>query len=260
LSNGEREAIADLLLEMAYSWVNVEREIEVNFPGLSEAIRAAFKIEARYQENWAGDPATVYFLSYDVRDPQARVMAKQVRDAQSTVIGVVSNHVRVWDQRSVLEVEIVTPGRASDGETCARLRPNATAFVSVEDVPTPEITSSVPLIERDGYQLTPIEVPFYDALRDTGLFFSVQPWIQGTDRKYRLDFLIFYDGGAVAVELDGHEYHKSKEHRRRDAARDRWFAGRGIKTLRWTGSEVHADAGKCVAELLDVLRGANARP
>ncbi|MDX6590841.1 MAG: hypothetical protein QOJ13_37 [Gaiellales bacterium] len=72
------------------------------------------------------------------------------------------------------------------------------------------MAGSVPLTEVDGYQLTPIEVPFYKALRETGLVFAVQPWIQGTDRHYRPDFLVFYDGGAVVVELDGHEYHKTK--------------------------------------------------
>ena len=79
-------------------------------------------------------------------------------------------------------------------------------YPSVEDVPTQKPSGgAVPYIERDGYWLTPIEVPFYEALRETALFFAVQPWIQGVDRKYRLDFLVLYDGGAVAVELDGHE-------------------------------------------------------
>lgn len=39
------------------------------------------------------------------------------------------------------------------------------------------------------------------------------------------------------LALDGHEWHKTKEHRSRDAERDRWFAARKIQTLRWTGSQ-----------------------
>lgn len=42
-------------------------------------------------------------------------------------------------------------------------------------------------------------------------------------------------GGMVAVELDGHESHQSKEQRQRDARRDRWFAGRDVRTLRVDG-------------------------
>jgi very-short-patch-repair endonuclease len=55
---------------------------------------------------------------------------------------------------------------------------------------------------------------------------------RGTDRRYRLDFLAFYDGAAVAVELDGHGWHKTKEQRSSDATRDRWFAARKVTTLR----------------------------
>jgi very-short-patch-repair endonuclease len=120
--------------------------------------------------------------------------------------------------------------------------------------------SAVGLVERDGYWLTPIEVPFYDALRETALLFSVQPWMQTTDRRYRFDFLIHYDGGVLAVELDGHDFHKTKEQRGRDAQRDRWFAARKITTVRFTGSQVYADPQGCVKELLDVLRAAGARP
>ncbi len=130
----------------------------------------------------------------------------------------------------------------------------------VTDLPMEKPESQVPLVERDGYWLTPIEVPFYDALRDTGLFFAVQPWIQGVDRRYRLDFLVFYGGGTVAVELDGHEWHKTKEQRQRDAKRDRWFNARGVRTLRWTGSEVAADPQACVKDLMDIVRGTHARP
>jgi very-short-patch-repair endonuclease len=131
----------------------------------------------------------------------------------------------------------------------------------LSDLPTqPIMAGSVPLTEVDGYQLTPIEVPFYQALRETGLVFAVQPWIQGTDRRYRPDFLVFYDGGAVVVELDGHEFHKTKGQRGQDAARDRWFQARGVTSLRWTGSQVNADPDGCVKELLDVLRGSQARP
>jgi very-short-patch-repair endonuclease len=129
----------------------------------------------------------------------------------------------------------------------------------VSDVPIEKPDSNVPLTQRDDYWLTPIEVPFYEALRETGLIFAVQPWIQGVERRYRLDFLIFYDGGMVAVELDGHEAHKSKEQRMRDAKRDRWFAERKVTTVRWTGSEVRRDPQECVRQLLSILRGTQAR-
>ena len=102
-------------------------------------------------------------------------------------------------------------------------------------------------------------MPFYDALRDTGLVFAVQPWIQGVETRFRLDFLIFYDAGMVGVELDGHETHKTKEQRTKDARRDRWFAARKVRMLRWTGSEVMRNPQECVRELIEIVRGRQAR-
>ena len=119
--------------------------------------------------------------------------------------------------------------------------------------------STVPLEARGPYFLTPIEVPFYDALAETGLTFSVQPWLQHADTKYRPDFLVFYDGGAVAVELDGHDFHKTKEQRGADAAKDRWLQARGLRVVRFTGSQVFADVQGCIGELLDVVRQSQAR-
>jgi hypothetical protein len=105
--------------------------------------------------------------------------------------------------------------------------------VAVEDVPTPPpsgSSSGTPFIERDGHLLTPIEVPFFDALRETGATFAVQPWVQGTDGKYRPDFIVFYGGASVVVELDGHEFHKTKEQRAHDNRKARWFEKRGMKS------------------------------
>lgn len=116
------------------------------------------------------------------------------------------------------------------------------------------------LKDRWPYDLTPIEAQFYDALAETGLTFSVQPWLQHADRKYRADFLIHYDGRAVVVELDGHDWHKTKDQRGKDAAKDRWLQARGIRVVRFTGSQVYADTQGCVRELLDVVRQSQARP
>jgi len=90
-------------------------------------------------------------------------------------------------------VRVVSIGTPAEGQVCGRPgQPPPKKHIDVTDVPVEKPESRVPLEERDGYWLTPIEVPFYDALRETGLVFAVQPWIQGVERRYRLDFLIFY--------------------------------------------------------------------
>jgi hypothetical protein len=50
-----------------------------------------------------------------------------------------------------------------------------------------------------------------------------------------------YDGGVIAVELDGHDWHKTKEQRGKDASKQNWLAARKITTVRFTGSQVFAD-------------------
>lgn len=123
-----------------------------------------------------------------------------------------------------------------------------------------EARGRVPSVLRGPHDLTPIEAPFYDALAETGLTFSTQTWFQHADRRYRVDFIVWYDGRGVVVELDGHDYHKTKEQRTKDAERDRWLGARGIRVVRFTGNEVYADAERCVRELLDVVRQSQARP
>lgn len=72
--------------------------------------------------------------------------------------------------------------------------------------------------------------------------------------------LVWYDGRGVAVELNGHDYHKTKEQRSYDAARDPWLQARGIRVVRFTGSQEYAVPQGCIRELLDVVRQSQARP
>lgn len=197
-------------------------------------------------------------ILFDVEQQQAREAAHTMRSDLrflENVVGKLSS--RDWAN---VEVRVVSAGTPAEGQVCGRLfEPPPKTRVDVTDIPAEKPDSNVPLEKIDGYWLTPIEVPFYKALRETGLVFAVQPWVQGVESRFRLDFLTFYDGGMVAVELDGHESHKTKEQRVRDAKRDRWFEARKVRTLRWTGTEVHAHPEECVRELLEIVRGRQAR-
>ena len=64
---------------------------------------------------------------------------------------------------------------------------------------------------------------------------------------YRIDFA--YPDKKLAVELDGHDYHKTKEQRKYDAKRDRALSLEGWNVIRFTGSEVYQNAQKCVDEI-----------
>jgi len=68
--------------------------------------------------------------------------------------------------------------------------------------------------------------------------------------KYRLDFAIDPEEERIAVECDGHEFHeRTKEQAARDKGRDRALQAAGWRVLRFTGSEIWADPGKCAREV-----------
>jgi very-short-patch-repair endonuclease len=130
--------------------------------------------------------------------------------------------------------------------------------------PVPETTQSgVPLKRRgrrEQHLLTPIEAMFYDALAETDLMFFTQPSIQQASQEYRIDFVVFYGGRAVVVELWGHDFHKTPEQQDHDTNRERWLQSRGLSVVRFTGRQINRDVQGCVNELRDILRQKRARP
>lgn len=63
---------------------------------------------------------------------------------------------------------------------------------------------------------------------------------------YKVDFTY----GICVVELDGHEYHKTKEQRDYDYKRERYLQRCGHIVIRFTGTEVFLDARKCVIDMI----------
>ncbi len=71
---------------------------------------------------------------------------------------------------------------------------------------------------------------------------------------YVLDFAYVNNGYKLAIEIDGHEHHSSKQARAKDAARDRYMHENGWETIRFTGSEIYKDALKCVEETIRIIQ------
>lgn len=68
---------------------------------------------------------------------------------------------------------------------------------------------------------------------------------------YRVDFAI--PDKKIVIELDGHEYHKTKEQRTNDAKRERDLQLLGWNVIRFTGSEIYQDVAKCVAQVVEFI-------
>lgn len=91
--------------------------------------------------------------------------------------------------------------------------------------------------------------------------FDLRARTQVTIRRYRVDVLLRTSRAAVAVELDGHQWHeRTKRQAERDKSRDRdLLIADGITTIRFTGSEIVRDARFCAEEAIDAIDALDAR-
>lgn len=65
---------------------------------------------------------------------------------------------------------------------------------------------------------------------------------------YKADFVF----GRFVIEIDGHEFHKTKEQREHDYNRERYLQRRSFFIVRFTGTEIFQNADKCVQEFLEI--------
>ncbi|EDN70716.1 protein containing DUF559 [Beggiatoa sp. PS] len=102
-------------------------------------------------------------------------------------------------------------------------------------------------MEQLELSLTPIEKMFWEAGKGIIKNMEPQKWIG----RYRVDF--FVSEKNLIIELDGHDYHKTKEQRTHDAERQRFLELNGYRVTRFTGTEIYQNVNKCVKETIDLL-------
>lgn len=92
---------------------------------------------------------------------------------------------------------------------------------------------------------TPIELRLQDALKAAGIGFTTQPLLLG---RYLADILI--SQVPIIIEADGWQ-HNRPEVRAKDVRRDADLLAAGYRTFRFTGTEINADAVKCIQSVID---------
>ena len=98
---------------------------------------------------------------------------------------------------------------------------------------------------------SPIEQLFFEAAKDLFCFANRGIIAQYEIHPYHIDFAL--PPHKIAIEIDGHEYHKTKEQRRHDAQRDCFLIKEGWKVIRFTGSEVFKDAPGCIQQVKEII-------
>ncbi|MFK4794932.1 endonuclease domain-containing protein [Sphingobium sp. ZW T5_29] len=111
------------------------------------------------------------------------------------------------------------------------------------------LISTAPYLSH--YTESPIETAMFlsliHELRGKSDYITVKP--QEQIGRYRADFLLECEGRRLVVECDGHDFHeRTKKQAARDRSRDRWFISECIHVMRFTGSEIYADALSCARQ------------
>lgn len=68
---------------------------------------------------------------------------------------------------------------------------------------------------------------------------------------YQPDFV--FEEDKIVIEIDGHDYHKTKEQRFNDYTRERYLMKNGYTVIRFMGTEVFLNAEKCVEEMFEIM-------
>jgi hypothetical protein len=101
---------------------------------------------------------------------------------------------------------------------------------------------------------SPIEEAFSKELGALADAIEMEHWFGDPEKhsRYRVDFLL--KDARVVVELDGHNYHSTREQLEKDAVRQRYLSRAGYTVIRFTGREIHRDPAACVAELREIYK------
>lgn len=101
---------------------------------------------------------------------------------------------------------------------------------------------------------SPIELRFYDRIKFLVNGLEPQWEIPVDGHRYKADFAL--PSKKIAIELDGHDYHKTKEQRTNDARRERDLQKAGWKVIRFAGTEIYKSLDKCCEDTLNLIGGA----
>lgn len=113
-------------------------------------------------------------------------------------------------------------------------------------------------------QMSPIEQIFYicadifTILHDNSIDIEQQKFIVVNGKKYRADFYAerfligneeHYLKNPIIIELDGHDYHSTKEQRNYDYERENNLKLAGYHVIRFTGSQVFRTPFDCIEKV-----------
>jgi len=101
---------------------------------------------------------------------------------------------------------------------------------------------------------SPLERAFLRAMRKHNDLDTFKPNVQVLGGRYRIDFAD--TDRRIGIEIDGHQWHSTKQAFARDRVRQREIETAGWRIVRFSGQEVHTNPQTCVDELRDWIKKA----
>ena len=99
-----------------------------------------------------------------------------------------------------------------------------------------------------------IEKEFSKELGDLADSIESEHWFGDSEKhsRFRVDFIL--KDARLIIELDGHEYHSTKEQLEKDAIRQRYLSRSGYTVIRFTGREINSSPAACVADVRTIYK------
>lgn len=162
-------------------------------------------------------------LNYKSQKKQSRKLSVKFEIASRTAMALLCQHWKIFQ----------TEKERQDALLIAEIFPQQTSYL-VESLPKCES----PIERAFVFELARHCIPAIPQ-------YAIPP--------YRADFALA--DYRIVVELDGHDYHASREARQRDAQRDRFLSANGWRVIRFTGREVYQHPSRCAIDLSHIIKG-----
>ncbi|OGZ01537.1 MAG: hypothetical protein A2946_03655 [Candidatus Liptonbacteria bacterium RIFCSPLOWO2_01_FULL_53_13] len=81
-----------------------------------------------------------------------------------------------------------------------------------------------------------------------------QHWITGEGKRYRLDFAVFCNRGAIAIECDNRKAHMNPRQKEKDRAKDAFLTRRGWAVLRLKEEDIMIDPRYWIPEMRRIIK------
>jgi very-short-patch-repair endonuclease len=97
-----------------------------------------------------------------------------------------------------------------------------------------------------------IEKEFSRELNDLADAIESEHWFGDSEKhsRFRVDFIL--KDARLIIELDGYDYHSTKEQLEKDAIRQRYLSRAGYTVIRFTGGEINRNPKDCVLEVRQI--------